>query len=328
MPRLSHIASFCLALGFGAQPVLAADAASPNKVSFYFVAHEDDWQLFMNPSAFQDVVDGGTKTVFVHTTAGDAGLGTGNGGRKQPYYLARENGAESAIRFMADSSEYPREISTSHVTFNGHLLFRTSYRNTVAYFLRSPDGHPSGSGFESTGRQSLERLATGQIATLTAVDGSTIYRGWSDFVTTVHQLMKFELGSASVFQLNVPELDATINPGDHSDHRMSAKAALDAAGDLPCARRRYFVEYASAKLPENLDAPQRDMESSVVAVTSSGIMALDHSSIWRPYYQSYLGRNYFRADDGVGRCGSPTAELPQKANLTVNPIAGSGRTRK
>ena len=84
-------------------PALADDGKRSDKVSFYFAAHEDDWQLFMNPSAFQDVINGAAKTVFVHLTAGDAGLGIGLGGRKHPFYLARENGAEAAIRFMADA---------------------------------------------------------------------------------------------------------------------------------------------------------------------------------------------------------------------------------
>jgi len=67
-------------------------------VLFYFAAHEDDWQLFMNPSAFEDVSGAASKTVYIHITAGDDGLGAGSGGRKHPYYLARENGALAAIR--------------------------------------------------------------------------------------------------------------------------------------------------------------------------------------------------------------------------------------
>ena len=85
----------------------AADSGHSDKVSFYFAAHEDDWQLFMNPSAFEDVTGGAAKTVFVHVTAGDDGLGVGSGGRKRPYYLARENGALDAIRFMADADKTP-----------------------------------------------------------------------------------------------------------------------------------------------------------------------------------------------------------------------------
>src|SRR6185437_7900713 len=95
-----YLLAFLVLAAFAGGQAVAAEKA--DKVSFYFAAHEDDWQLFMNPSAFQDVLEGAAKTVFVHVTAGDAGLGTGDGGRKRPYYLARENGAEDAIRFMAD----------------------------------------------------------------------------------------------------------------------------------------------------------------------------------------------------------------------------------
>jgi len=52
-------------------PVLWAQ----NTVAFYFSAHEDDWQLFMNPNAYHDVQRASTKVVFVYLTAGDAGAG-------------------------------------------------------------------------------------------------------------------------------------------------------------------------------------------------------------------------------------------------------------
>lgn len=49
------IAAACLAAAvLASAQTLAEEAKRPNKVSFYFAAHEDDWQLFMNPSAFQD----------------------------------------------------------------------------------------------------------------------------------------------------------------------------------------------------------------------------------------------------------------------------------
>ncbi|MGN6572067.1 MAG: hypothetical protein ACTHLO_11695, partial [Pseudolabrys sp.] len=214
---------------------LAAD--KPDKVSFYFAAHEDDWQLFMNPSAFQDVIDGAAKTVFVHVTAGDAGLGTGDGGRKQPYYLARENGAREAIRFMADTDKEPSARSESRATVNAHRIFRVAYRNTVSYFLRVPDGNIKGEGFEDTGFQSLLRLHKGAIGKLTAVDGSTAYRGWDDIVRTVRAIVDTERGSASLVQINVAETDPSINPDDHADHLMTAQAALDAVKDMPCVRR-------------------------------------------------------------------------------------------
>ncbi|MGB8120887.1 MAG: hypothetical protein WCF56_19520, partial [Pseudolabrys sp.] len=148
------IAAACLAGAvLASAQTLAEEAKRPNKVSFYFAAHEDDWQLFMNPSAFKDVIGGATKTVFVHLTAGDAGLGTGLGGRKHPFYLARENGAEAAMRFMADADGAPGERVAAPMMFNGHSLYRVSYRNTVGYFLRVPDGNASGAGYPQTGFQ-------------------------------------------------------------------------------------------------------------------------------------------------------------------------------
>jgi hypothetical protein len=293
----------CLA-ALAAAPAFAGEAARPDKVSFYFAAHQDDWQLFMNPSAFDDVTGGAAKTVFVHVTAGDAGLGTGSGGRQHPYYLARENGAEDAMRFMADADRTLVPEAASHMRFNGHAVYRMSFGRTVGYFLRVPDGHPSGGGYGGTGWQSLRRLNEGEIATLTAIDHSAAYRGWSDLVATVRAIMTFERDGARLMQINVADPDPQINPGDHSDHLMTSRLAVDAAADLGCVRRVYYVDYASARMPANLDAQQRDLENSVFAVTVAGVQALDHVTDWRHYYQTYVGRNYFRVEEPAEACAA------------------------
>lgn len=272
----------------------AQDAAQ--RVSFYFSAHQDDWQLFMNPSAFRDVLDGGTKCVFVHITAGDAGLGTGTGGRKHPFYLARENGAESAIRFMVDcNSRPPAEPVAAAMEFNGHPIRRVRYRNTVAYFLRLPDGSLTGAGYAYTGGQSLKRLVAGQIGALSAIDDTTSYRGWKDFTATLRGIIDFERGATPSVQLHVPEADPLNNPDDHSDHYMTAKAALDAAEGLTCARMHH-VGYASAVLPENLGGHDRDMKCAIYAVTLAGVLAFDHAAAWQHYDQTFVGRDYVRCE--------------------------------
>ena len=122
----------------------------------------------MAPNAFEDVLGGAAKTVFVHVTAGDDGLGMGTGGRKYPYYLARENGAINAMRFMADADRTPITESVGPVTFNGHPIYRIAYRNTIGYFLRLPDGDALGEGFAGTGFNRSRSLADGDIATLAA----------------------------------------------------------------------------------------------------------------------------------------------------------------
>ncbi len=290
-------------------PALAGEGAPGDKVSFYFAAHEDDWQLFMNPSAFEDVAGGAAKTVFVHVTAGDAGVGTGAIGRKHPYYLARENGADDAVRFMVDANAAPANEAPAHLNFNGHEVYRIAYRNTVRYFLRVPDGNPGGTGYAGTGWQSLKRFADADIDTLTAIDGSAVYHGWDDLVATMRAIIAFERGGAALLQINVADPDPAINPGDHSDHLMTSRLAVEAAKDLGCVRRVYYVDYASSKLPENLNARQRDMESSVFAVTLAGVLAFDHGTAWRRYDDWYVGRNYFRVEEPAGACRAPTSTV-------------------
>jgi LmbE family N-acetylglucosaminyl deacetylase len=205
---------------------------------------------------------------------------------------------------MADADGAPAERVAAPMTFNGHVVYRVSYRNTVGYFLRLPDGNASGAGYEATGFQSLKRLASGENDVLQAVDASTTYHGWSDLVATLRALIAYERGRAAVAQINVAETDARVNPNDHADHLMTAKAALDAVKDSSCVRRVYYVDYASSRLPQNLNAQQRDMESSVFAVTLAGVQALDHGTSWHHYDQSFVGRNYFRVQEPTGRCDS------------------------
>ncbi len=310
MPMFRAIAKAVVAAALlGTAPTLAAEGARPEKVSFYFAAHQDDWQLFMNPSAFQDVIGGAAKTVFIHVTAGDAGLGTGTGDRKHPLYLARDNGAEQAVRFMADTIAVPDSGTASMMAFDGHPIYRISYLNTVSYFLHVPDGSPLGTGYAHTGFQSLKRLADGDNDTLAAVDGSTVYHGWNDLVGTLRAIIGYERGQTRLVQLNVAELDPHINPGDHSDHLMTAKAAIAAASDFSCVRLVSYVDYASAELPENLDLQQRDMESSVFAVTLAGVQALGQPTSWQQYDNSYVGRNYFRVQKEPAGCTVPTTEI-------------------
>ncbi len=267
------------------------------RVAFYFSAHQDDWQLFMNPPAFADVLDDKCRCVFVHMTAGDAGLGTGTGGRKHPLYLARENGAEAAIRFMADANERPPAVvDMTSAPFNGHAVRRLAYRNTVAYFLRLPDGSPSGDGYEATGFQSLKRFQSGAIDTLTAVDGTAIYRGWNDLCAALRRMIDHERGGDIALDLHVPETDAALNPNDHADHVMTAQAVRDAVDDLP-ARWLYHIGYASGSHPENLSALDRDMKCAVYAVTLAGVLARDHQVSWQHYDRMFIGRDYCRVED-------------------------------
>ncbi|MDX2288380.1 MAG: PIG-L family deacetylase [Hyphomicrobiaceae bacterium] len=281
----------------------AENPGMPERVSFYFAAHQDDWQLFMNPAAFEDVTRPASRAVFIYVTAGDAGFGTGKGSRRHPYYLARERGAELAVRFMADAENTASGIEEAGtVEINGHKVRRVAYRNTVSYFLRLADGGLSGRGYAATGHQSLRRLADAEIASMMAIDGSTSYQGWADLAATVRQIVDRERGSARAILLNASEPEARTNFGDHPDHQMTARLVGESTAGLVCAERVFHVAYASAKLPENLGGQERDLKTAVFAVTVAGIRELDHSANWRWYRLAYLGRSYKRAVPASAPC--------------------------
>jgi hypothetical protein len=125
-------------------------------------------------------------------------------------------------------------------------------------------------------------------------------------VATLRAIVIYERGKARLLQINAAELDPRLNPRDHSDHLMTAKAAFEAAQKLACVRRVSYVDYATMNMPPNLNPQQRDLESSVYAVTLAGVLAMDHGASWRHYDESFVGRNYFRVVEPAGGCGATT----------------------
>src|SRR5688572_21358917 len=277
----------------------AASAENTNRVAFYFGAHPDDWQLFMNPNAYYDVQKPSNKVVFVYVTAGDAGLGLGNGGRSQPYYLARENGAKLSVRFLADATKAPGIPMDSVASISGHRIKRWLYRNTVSYFLRLPDGSPQGTGYVSTAEQSLKRLHEGAIRTITSIDNSTTYQGWLDLRTSLRKLIDQERGMATNLWVNIPDTNIVKNVGDHADHQQMAQAVLEAIADLPWINKALYLDYVTAEMAENMSSVEREIEAGTFAALSTGLTALDHPSPWDRLHRSWLNRHYFRIEPGI-----------------------------
>ena len=283
-----------LALASFTSPSPAQDTAA-----FYFAAHEDDWQLFMNPNAYHDVQKPSCKVVFVYLTAGDDGAGLGNAGRSQPYYLARENGAKLSVKFMADAQKTPVIPLDSVASVSGHAIKRWLYRNTVSYFFRLPDGGVNGAGYTNTGWQSLKRLHEGALPAMTAIDGSATYAGWADLTGTLRHLIDIERGAATNVWLNLPDPDLEKNIGDHPDHQHMARGVLEATADLRWLNKAFYLDYVTAKLNENMSTPDREIEAGTFAALVVGLTALDHPSSWEPMHRSWLSRHYVRIEPGI-----------------------------
>lgn len=185
-------------------------------VSFYIVAHADDWQLFMYPNVYNDIMADSNKTVFIITTAGDAG-------RKENYWLAREEGAKSSLRYCLASSKCFAQ-SEGRKVFNGHSVYYWCADNAAIYFMRLPDGNLDGSGFPLYNFQSTSKLKSGKIKFITAVDNSTRYNSWADFFTTLEAIVFTEADGINKRWLHYLNPDEAINPKDHADHTATGEA--------------------------------------------------------------------------------------------------------
>lgn len=242
VPRLSvstiGAAIVCAAL-FLICAVATAGAACTSS-AMYIAAHEDDTLLFQSPSILQDIQSGRcVRTVFL--TAGDAGL-------DQPYWEAREEGAEAAYAQMAGVSD---QWTGSQITANGHSIHLETLTGqpgiSIAY-MRLPDGGDSGGGTERYGFESLMKLWKGTESSISAVDGSAAY-GDQSLIDTLAALMD----SFEPRQIATQNYTEEFAGPDHSDHVATAyfaQAAHELYGDPH--RLVGYQDYETALEPQNV----------------------------------------------------------------------------
>ena len=260
---------------------------------FYISAHPDDWQLFMNPNAYKDVKTDGSKVVFIHTTAGDAGSGTGNNN----YYLAREEGSLRALRFMSNVGNIGLGINMnkSYTTVNGHNILKFSYRNIVAYFLRLPDGNTEGNGFRLSNYSSLKKFYEGAISSMKAVDNTATYTSIDDLKATLKSIITAESQGTSL-SFNMADTNKTINPNDHPDHLYSSRIIQDILRPMTdkSIKINFYIDDHSSSLSKNLSEDDYLIKVGTWGATNSGITDNSHRSTWEPIHNNWLGRQYFR----------------------------------
>ena len=216
---------------------LAAAAAGP---TLNIVAHEDDDLLFLSPDLLHAIQGGGkVRTIFV--TAGDAGNGS-------TYWTGRQNGMLAAYAQMAGVSN---SWTQTDAGISGHPmpLYTLSAASAISLvFMHLPDGDVDGGGFSSTNDESLQRLWTGAISTIHAIDGSSSYTK-STLVSTLTAMMSaFQAAS-----INTQDYVGTFGDGDHSDHHAAAYFAQAAtqAYSTSVAFAGY-IDYGTVDMPANV----------------------------------------------------------------------------
>lgn len=202
---------------------------------FYIGAHQDDWQLFMSPQAYTDLIAEDSRVIFIYLTAGDAGIDPN-------WRRGRSAGALSSIQYARQQPIGP--CTPEQVLINQHPIACFTIANTRSYYLDLPDGNMDGSGFASTGSQSLQLLQEGRIPAINALvdhqEYQTHYESWQDLVTTVRAIMDLERGDSQAVEL-VHILDPRVSR--HSDHYFTGIAVQDAINGVDWYGLAMYEEY-------------------------------------------------------------------------------------
>ena len=273
--------------------LLGIHILSAQTTRVFGVAHQDDWQLFMNPNVANSIQSPEDKTVIIHLTAGDAGYGMGN----DAFYKAREEGALRAVRFLSntaeDRSKIGDEMSRSITLIRNHPILTYNYHNTVVYFLRLPDGNGDGSGFELHQQKSLEKFYNRQVVDFKAIDQSTTYTNKEDLLGTLKELIT-AAHTGTQLEIHLSELSEDLNVDDHSDHLTASRFISEAATNQFKGEFYYYIDYQSANLESNLERSEILINSGAWGATASGLSDHRHASLWDEYHTTYLDRQYYR----------------------------------
>jgi len=273
--------------------LLGVNLLSAQTTRVFGVAHQDDWQLFMNPNVANSIQSPEDKTVIIHLTAGDAGYGMGN----DAFYKAREEGALRAVRFLSntaeDRSKIGDEMSRSITLIRNHPILTYTYHNTAVYFLRLPDGNGDGSGFELHQQKSLEKFYNRQVVDFKAIDQSTTYTNKEDLLGTLKELIT-ATHTGTQLEIHLSELSEDLNVDDHSDHLTASRFISEAATNQFQGEFYYYIDYQSANLESNLERSEILINSGAWGATASGLSDYRHASLWDDYHTTYLDRQYYR----------------------------------
>ena len=264
-------------------------------VIFNVVAHADDWELFMNPNVYKEINQENTKSVFIYTTAGDGGAGSGPD-PKRPYFAAREDGANRAVRFVANvTPAFSSDTVITRVKFRGHTIRKVTYKNTVSYFLRLSDGAPNGQGY-TPNAESLQHLYEGKVQQVTAVDQSATYSGWDDLKKTVASIISAEASPIGRASVNLMDPDKFVNPDDHSDHLHTSLLVQDSLKNKKCVSFSYFQTYDTSWQDVNVGTDDLVNQAALFGVMESGKGDSGYPGSWEAFHKTWLGKNYFRTD--------------------------------
>ncbi|KPV77033.1 uncharacterized protein RHOBADRAFT_12165, partial [Rhodotorula graminis WP1] len=197
----------------------------------FIIAHPDDDLLFQAPDLQTDVASGACITTVI-LTAGDSGTSGSS------YVLSREQGNGAAYAQMTGVGNTWTEFTTS---FGGQQVLVTTLVGAPQIqrvHFRLPDGNMDGSGFPSTGYQSLRNLYFGSISSIRNQPGTATFT-LSTLKAALAEILTARQPSWVRTLDNLSDFDA----GDHADHLASARIATDVASQFSNASTAGYMGY-------------------------------------------------------------------------------------
>jgi len=298
--------------------------AQYTSVAFSIQAHQDDWQLFMGSRVMADMSVANRKVVFITLTAGDQSCGSCSYGNMQ-FFLSRERGAMYSAKFAADLAlgTAPTDLpGPTTVTINGHNITKYVYKNTVNYFLRLPDGDLNGAGFPNNNNQSLNKLRTGNIPSISTVGVSpanppipqpqATYTGWSDLTNTVRAIIVAERVTGTQSYIHTAHTNTGYNPNDHSDHYNSGYASAAAASSLNYIGINSFMDYHSSSQSANLSFNDFATAAALFSLQVMSISEAEYQNDFNSGHVGWLPMDYFQVTK------TPTANAPFTGGRVTN----------
>jgi GlcNAc-PI de-N-acetylase len=260
-----------------------------NRISVYVVAHQDDWQLFMDPYISADIVDLSCKTVIIYTTAGDAG-------EAKKYWMAREWGAINSLLFRISDTE-ATGVTKKNIKLNNKSIQLFNIGNCSFYFLRLPDGGMKGEGFERYDFQSIASLRLHIIDEITTVDSNNTFFSFEEISRLINAIVEREQKENCILEpssilLNFPEYDNSISPNDHSDHTNTA-FLIECTEIYKSAKKRAFVHYHIQHVANDLSGMDLFWKVSMFSVYHQAVLTRHgHSTIREtPEYGIWCRKN-------------------------------------
>ncbi|GAA6029989.1 hypothetical protein JCM8097_009203 [Rhodosporidiobolus ruineniae] len=235
----------------------------------YFIAHADDDLLFQSPDLYTDMAAGNCITTVI-MTAGDSGT-TG-----MTYLSARESGNQAGYANMAGKANTYTEVAA---VFGGQTVtVRTlaGAPQVQKVFFRLPDGNMDGSGFPTTGYQSLRMLYFGSISSITNQPKTATFT-----LSTLKQALAEIMTARKPSFVRTLDYMSDYDSGDHADHLTVARLV---AGLAPT--------YASnATIAGYMGYPVQNFPPTM-AVTDSGFIGKQNAFFAYTPYDSAECQSY------------------------------------